>query len=95
MGGAYDASTRRTKAEIRGLDLRAFLDVLREADRLTDLTPEEVAAFRPVASVPGARAPGQPGASRSSSPRTRAPSWAGRSAEARRWFLRDREGATG
>jgi alpha-ketoglutarate-dependent 2,4-dichlorophenoxyacetate dioxygenase len=48
MRGAYDALDPRTKAEIEDLICEHSLIYSREAIGFTDLTPEEVAAFKPV-----------------------------------------------
>jgi alpha-ketoglutarate-dependent 2,4-dichlorophenoxyacetate dioxygenase len=48
MRAAYDALDERTKAEIEDLVCEHSLIYSREAIGFTDLTPEEVAAFRPV-----------------------------------------------
>jgi alpha-ketoglutarate-dependent 2,4-dichlorophenoxyacetate dioxygenase len=48
MRGAYDALDARTKAEIEDLICEHSLIYSREAIGFTDLTPEEVAAFKPV-----------------------------------------------
>ena len=48
MRAAYDALDERTKAEILDLVCEHSLIYSREAIGFTDLTPEEIAAFRPV-----------------------------------------------
>jgi alpha-ketoglutarate-dependent 2,4-dichlorophenoxyacetate dioxygenase len=48
MRAAYDALDARTKAEVEGLVCEHSLIYSREAIGFTDLTPEEVAAFKPV-----------------------------------------------
>jgi len=48
MRGAYDALDTRTKAEIEDLICEHSLMYSREQIGFTDLTPEEVAAFKPV-----------------------------------------------
>src|SRR5438552_189154 len=48
MRAAYDALDARTKAEVEDLICEHSLIYSREAIGFTDLTPEEVAAFRPV-----------------------------------------------
>src|SRR5712692_5673548 len=48
MRGAYDALDPRTKAEIEDLICEHSLIYSREAIGFTDLTPEEVTAFKPV-----------------------------------------------
>jgi alpha-ketoglutarate-dependent 2,4-dichlorophenoxyacetate dioxygenase len=48
MRAAYDALDERTKAEIEDLVCEHSLIYSREAIGFTELTPEEVAAFRPV-----------------------------------------------
>ncbi len=48
MRAAYDALDDRTKAEIEELICEHSLVYSREAIGFTDLTPEEIAAFRPV-----------------------------------------------
>ena len=48
MRGAYDALDRRTKAEIEDLVCEHSLIYSREAIGFTDLTAEEITAFRPV-----------------------------------------------
>lgn len=48
MRAAYDALDARTKAEIEDLVCEHSLIYSREAIGFTDLTPEEIAAFRPV-----------------------------------------------
>jgi alpha-ketoglutarate-dependent 2,4-dichlorophenoxyacetate dioxygenase len=48
MRAAYDALDERTKAEIEDLVCEHSLKYSREAIGFTDLTPEEIAAFRPV-----------------------------------------------
>ena len=48
MRAAYDALDDRTKAEIEDLICEHSLIYSREAIGFTDLTPEEIAAFRPV-----------------------------------------------
>jgi alpha-ketoglutarate-dependent 2,4-dichlorophenoxyacetate dioxygenase len=48
MRGAYDALDARTKAEIEDLICEHSLIYSREQIGFTDLTPEEVAAFKPV-----------------------------------------------
>jgi alpha-ketoglutarate-dependent 2,4-dichlorophenoxyacetate dioxygenase len=48
MRGAYDALDARTKAEVEDLVCEHSLIYSREAIGFTDLTPEEIAAFRPV-----------------------------------------------
>jgi alpha-ketoglutarate-dependent 2,4-dichlorophenoxyacetate dioxygenase len=48
MRAAYDALDTRTKAEIEDLVCEHSLIYSREAIGFTDLTPEEIAAFRPV-----------------------------------------------
>ena len=48
MRGAYDALDARTKAEVEDLICEHSLIYSREAIGFTDLTPEEIAAFRPV-----------------------------------------------
>ena len=48
MRAAYDALDDRTKAEIEDLVCEHSLIYSREAIGFTDLTPEEIAAFRPV-----------------------------------------------
>ena len=48
MRAAYDALDERTKAEIEDLICQHSLIYSREAIGFTELTPEEVAAFRPV-----------------------------------------------
>jgi alpha-ketoglutarate-dependent 2,4-dichlorophenoxyacetate dioxygenase len=48
MRAAYDALDARTKAEIEDLICEHSLMYSREAIGFTDLTPEEIAAFRPV-----------------------------------------------
>lgn len=48
MRAAYDALDERTKAEIEDLVCEHSLIYSREAIGFTDLTPEEVAAFKPV-----------------------------------------------
>jgi alpha-ketoglutarate-dependent 2,4-dichlorophenoxyacetate dioxygenase len=48
MRAAYDALDLRTKAEVEDLICEHSLIYSREAIGFTDLTPEEVAAFRPV-----------------------------------------------
>src|SRR5713101_4561718 len=48
MRAAYDALDARTKAEVEDLICEHSLIYSREAIGFTDLTPEEIAAFRPV-----------------------------------------------
>ena len=48
MRAAYDALDARTKAEVEDLVCEHSLIYSREAIGFTDLTPEEIAAFRPV-----------------------------------------------
>ena len=48
MRAAYDALDERTKAEVEDLVCEHSLIYSREAIGFTDLTPEEIAAFRPV-----------------------------------------------
>ena len=48
MRAAYDALDERTKAEIEDLVCEHSLKYSREAIGFTDLSPEEIAAFRPV-----------------------------------------------
>jgi alpha-ketoglutarate-dependent 2,4-dichlorophenoxyacetate dioxygenase len=48
MRAAYDALDRRTKAEVEDLICEHSLIYSREAIGFIDLTPEEIAAFRPV-----------------------------------------------
>jgi alpha-ketoglutarate-dependent 2,4-dichlorophenoxyacetate dioxygenase len=48
MRAAYDALDARTKAEVEDLVCEHSLTYSREAIGFTDLTPEEIAAFRPV-----------------------------------------------
>jgi alpha-ketoglutarate-dependent 2,4-dichlorophenoxyacetate dioxygenase len=48
MRGAYDALDARTKAEVEDLICEHSLIYSREAIGFTGLTPEEIAAFRPV-----------------------------------------------
>ena len=48
MRAAYDALDERTKAEVEGLVCEHSLIYSREAIGFTDLTPVEIAAFRPV-----------------------------------------------
>jgi alpha-ketoglutarate-dependent 2,4-dichlorophenoxyacetate dioxygenase len=48
MRGAYDALDARTKAEVEDLICEHSLIYSREVIGFTDLTPEEIAAFRPV-----------------------------------------------
>ena len=48
MRGAYDALDARTRAEVEDLICEHSLIYSREAIGFTDLTPEEIAAFRPV-----------------------------------------------
>jgi alpha-ketoglutarate-dependent 2,4-dichlorophenoxyacetate dioxygenase len=48
MRAAYDALDARTKAEVAELICEHSLTYSREAIGFTDLTPEEIAAFRPV-----------------------------------------------
>src|ERR1700736_2197702 len=48
MRAAYDALDGRTKAEVEELICEHSLTYSREAIGFTDLTPEEIAAFRPV-----------------------------------------------
>ncbi len=48
MRAAYDALDKRTKAEIEDLICEHSLIYSREAIGFTDLTPEEIAAFKPV-----------------------------------------------
>jgi alpha-ketoglutarate-dependent 2,4-dichlorophenoxyacetate dioxygenase len=48
MRGAYDALDARTKAEIEDLICEHSLVYSREQIGFTDLTPEEIAAFKPV-----------------------------------------------
>ena len=48
MRAAYDALDARTKAEVEELICEHSLIYSREAIGFTDLTPEEIAAFRPV-----------------------------------------------
>ncbi|MBO0737268.1 MAG: TauD/TfdA family dioxygenase [Alphaproteobacteria bacterium] len=48
MRAAYDALDRRTKAEVEDLVCEHSLIYSREAIGFTDLTPEEITAFRPV-----------------------------------------------
>ena len=48
MRAAYDALDARTKAEIEDLVCEHSLIYSREAIGFTDMTPEEIAAFRPV-----------------------------------------------
>jgi alpha-ketoglutarate-dependent 2,4-dichlorophenoxyacetate dioxygenase len=48
MRGAYDALDARTTAEVEDLVCEHSLMYSREAIGFTDLTPEEIAAFRPV-----------------------------------------------
>jgi alpha-ketoglutarate-dependent 2,4-dichlorophenoxyacetate dioxygenase len=48
MRAAYDALDERTKAEVAELVCEHSLIYSREAIGFTDLTPEEIAAFRPV-----------------------------------------------
>src|SRR5207247_10037084 len=48
MRGAYDALDTRTKAEIEDLICEHSLMYSREQIGFTDLTPEEMAAFKPV-----------------------------------------------
>ena len=48
MRGAYDALDARAKAEVEDLVCEHSLIYSREAIGFTDLTPEEIAAFRPV-----------------------------------------------
>ncbi|MBV8934772.1 MAG: TauD/TfdA family dioxygenase [Alphaproteobacteria bacterium] len=48
MRAAYDALDERTKAEVEELICEHSLIYSREAIGFTDLTPEEIAAFRPV-----------------------------------------------
>src|SRR5438093_7848689 len=48
MRGAYDALDPRTKAEIEDLVCEHSLIYSRQAIGFTDLTPEEIAAFKPV-----------------------------------------------
>src|SRR5215471_19049744 len=48
MRAAYDALDERTKAEVENLICEHSLIYSREAIGFTDLTPEEIAAFRPV-----------------------------------------------
>ena len=48
MRGAYDALDARTKAEVEDLVCEHSLIYSREAIGFTDLTPEEIVAFRPV-----------------------------------------------
>ena len=48
MRAAYDALDERTKAEIEDLVCEHSLKYSRETIGFTDLTPEEIAAFRPV-----------------------------------------------
>jgi alpha-ketoglutarate-dependent 2,4-dichlorophenoxyacetate dioxygenase len=48
MRAAYDALDKRTKAEVEDLVCEHSLIYSRQAIGFTDLTPEEIAAFRPV-----------------------------------------------
>jgi alpha-ketoglutarate-dependent 2,4-dichlorophenoxyacetate dioxygenase len=48
MRAAYDALDERTKAEVEALVCEHSLIYSREAIGFTDLTPEEIAAFKPV-----------------------------------------------
>ena len=77
MRGAYDALDARTKAEVEDLICQHSLIYSREAIGFTDLTPEEIAAFRPVRQRLVRTHP-VTGRKSLSCPRTPAPSSAGR-----------------
>ena len=78
MRAAYDALDHRTKAQIENLICEHSLVYSREAIGFTDLTAEEIAAFRPVRQRL-VRTIRRPAANHCSCPRTPARSSAGRS----------------